>query len=97
MLTIEDMFSALMEATKVQIAVNYARLVVETVDEEGEDLDEETIQSEMTILFNEQLEEFDNTMQSILGRIMSLKQETSNLQVVRDPDTIAEANRGKNA
>lgn len=73
-LDLNDTVTALKEATKVQIAVNYARLVTPTQDEEGNDLPEDKVQELLNDAFDENAAEFEQTLIHTARRLVAARQ-----------------------
>lgn len=72
-----EVVTALKEATKVQIAANYARLVTPTHDEEGNELPQEEMQEYLNEVFAEQVDEFEATLAQTVTRMATAKAEAA--------------------
>lgn len=72
-LTVEEKLTAVVEATKISIAAQVARILTDIVDEDENDLTDEQIQEELNGHFHRVVEEFDATLQQVLGRMIQAK------------------------
>ena len=69
-LTDQQLITAVSEATKVTFAVQISRLLVDTVDEDGNDYTDEQINGQLNHWFDEVVGEYDKTLTTIIQRML---------------------------